>query len=281
MKRILFFCLSAIVMTSCVEKSAEYQKLKSENALLKAEQLKTFADIDDMISTLNDIQSDIQTIREAENYLTIEKGVELSLGQKEQIQKDMQLIAQTLKNNKAQLAALEAKLKNSDIQLSGLQKTVERLNTELNQKTLMVASLQEELAKRDIRIRELHEDVESLALTTSAQARRISEQDRELHSAYYCYGTKKELKEQDILTGGGLFSRTKAMQGGFNRNYFVQIDIREATEIQLFNRKAKVHSNHPKNSYILSKDQSGNLTLVITEPALFWSLGRYLVIEVG
>ncbi|MDR0794991.1 MAG: hypothetical protein LBE79_02910, partial [Tannerella sp.] len=94
-------------------------------------------------------------------------------------------------------------------------------------------------------------------------------------------GTRKELRDQHIITGGGLFSRTKALQGNFNRDYFIQIDLREVAEIQLFDRKAKVHSNHPNNSYTLSKDPNGNLKLVILEPALFWSLGRYLVVEVG
>jgi hypothetical protein len=118
-------------------------------------------------------------------------------------------------------------------------------------------------------------------LTASAQGRTISNQDRELHLAYYCFGTKKELKEQEILTGGGLFSKTKALQGNFNRDYFLAVDTREKTEIQLFTRKAKIHSNHPGNSYTYIKDPNGNLTLVVVEPELFWSLSKYLVIEVG
>jgi len=70
--------------------------------------------------------------------------MELSKSHEEKIKHDILLIAQTLKNNKEQLAALEEKLKNSDLQLSGLQKTIERINAELNQKTLLIASLQEE-----------------------------------------------------------------------------------------------------------------------------------------
>lgn len=281
MKRILFFCLSAIVFTSCVENSAEYKKLKSENEMLQIAKAKSFADLDEMITALNDIQADIQTIREAENYLTIEQSGELSVTKQEQIKNDIRLIAQTLKNNKEQLAALEEKMRNSDIQLAGLQQTIQRINAELNQKTLMVASLQEELAKKNIQIQDLQEDLGKLATTTSVQAQRITEQDAELHSAHYCFGTKKELKEQNILTGGGLFSKTKALQGNFNRDYFIRIDIRNTTEIPLFNRKATVHSNHPANSYLFRKDANGNLTLVVVEPELFWSLGRYLVIEVG
>jgi len=118
-------------------------------------------------------------------------------------------------------------------------------------------------------------------MTTSVQAQRLSEQDKEIHSAYYCFGTKKELKEQNILTGSGLFSKPKVLEGNFNRAYFVQIDLREVTEIELFTGKAKVHSNHPANSYMFTKDPNNNLTLIVLDPELFWSLSRYLVIEVG
>jgi len=281
MKRILLFCLSAMVITSCVENSAKYKTLQSENETLIAEKMKTVMDLDDMISTLNDIQTDIQSIREAENYLVIEPEGELSKSKQDQIKQDILLIAQTLKNNREQLAALEEKLKESNTQYAGLQKTIERINAELNQKSLMIASLQEELARKNIELMDLQEELANLAMTTSVQAQRITDQDKELHSAYYCYGTKKELKEQNILTGGGLFARMKALQGNFNKDYFVRIDLRDETEIPLFTRKAKVHSNHPANSYMYLKDSNGNLTLVVVDAELFWSLSRYLVIEVG
>jgi hypothetical protein len=105
-----------------------------------------------------------------------------------------------------------------------------------------------DLARKDIQIRELDEQLENLAITASAQARTISIQDKEMHMAYYCFGTKKELREQDILTGGGLFSKAKALQGNFNRDYFLTVDTRDNLEIQLYARKAKIHSNHPEKS---------------------------------
>jgi len=281
MKRILFLCLSAIVLASCVEKSAEYKKLQSENEILRAEKIKTAYDLEDMFSTLNDIYTDMQSLRETENYLTIEPSGELSVDKQTQIKNNIRQIAETLQTNRKQLATLEDQLKNSNIQSAALQKTIERLRAEIDQKAQMIASLQEELAKKDIRIRELDEQIENLTVTAMEQDRTISEQDMELHLAYFCFGTKKELKEQDILSGGGLFSKTKALQGSFNRDYFLSVDTRSNTEIQLFARKAKVHTNHPGNSYLFAKDQNDNLVLVVTEPALFWSLSKYLVIEVG
>ena len=281
MKRILFFCLCVIAMTSCVEQSEKYKNLQRENEILIADKTKTAFDMEDMISSLNDIYTDMQSLRESENYLTIEPSGELSVDKQTQIRNNIRMIGETLQTNRKQLAALEERLKNSNIQSEALRKTIERLNIEINQKAQMIAVLQEDLSKKDIHIRELDEQIENLTLTAMAQDRTISDQDRELHLAYYCFGTKKELKDQDIITGGGLFSKSKVLQNNFNREYFLAVDTRDESEIQLFARKAKVHTNHPPNSYILAKEQNGNIVLVITEPELFWSMSKYLVIEVG
>ena len=152
----------------------------------------------------------------------------------------------------------------------------------------MIVALQEDLAKKNVRIQELdemvsslNEDVESLATTAAAQSEKLNAQDKALHTAYYCFGTSKELKEQKILSGGGLFSKSKVLQSGFNKDYFISIDIREVKEIPLFASKAKLKSNHPEGSYEFVEDEDGNLTLKINDEKVFWSLGKYLVIEVG
>ena len=200
----------------------------------------------------------------------------------------MQLISETLKKNTAQISQLEEKLKKSGIQSAALRKTIDRLSSELDQKATMIVALQEDLAKKNVRIQELdemvtalNEDVEELATTTAAQSAKISEQDKALHTAYYCFGTSKELKEQKILSGGGLFSKSKVLQSGFNKDYFISIDIREVKEIPLFASKAKLKSNHPEGSYEFVEDEDRNLTLKINDEKAFWSLGKYLVIEVG
>ena len=290
MKRIVLFLLSTALLTaSCVENSSEYQKLKSENEELKADKAKSTEELNEMLSTLNDIQTDIQSIKDAEQYLKIEPtSGEMNANKKEQIRNNMKLIAETLKNNREQLNALQEKLKKSNIQSSALQKTIDRISKELNEKAEMIASLQEELAKKDIRIKELddivanlNQNVETLNATSAEQTKKINEQDKQLHRAYYCFGTKKELKDQNILTGGGLFSKSKMAKENFNEDYFISIDTREVTSIPLYARKATVRSSHPENSYRFVKDTEGNLTLEIVNAKSFWSVSKYLVVEVG
>jgi hypothetical protein len=278
------------MLTACVQNSSEYKQLKAENDSLKLENAKYTSEVNEMLSTLNDIEADIQSIRDAENYLTIQqqgKG-ELTPSVREHIKKNMQLIGETLKKNREQLNQLEEKLKNSNIQSSALKKTINRLTSELDQKTTMIVALQEDLAQKNIRIQELDEqisslkeDVEGLSLTATSQAQTMKEQDKTIHTAYYCFGTSKELKSQKILTGGGLFSKAKVLQGDFNRDYFISIDIREVTEIPLFTSNASLKSTHPAGSYEFTKDEEKNLIFTITDTKAFWSLGKYLVIEVG
>ncbi len=290
MKRIVLFLLSTALLTaSCVENSSEYQKLKSENEELKADKAKSTEELNEMLSTLNDIQTDIESIKDAEQYLKIEpSNGEMNANKKEQIRNNMKLIAETLKNNREQLNTLQEKLKKSNIQSSALQKTIDRISKELNEKAQMIAGLQEELAKKDIRIKELddivanlNENVETLYATSAEQTKKINEQDKQLHRAYYCFGTSKELKEQNILTGGGLFSKSKMAKENFNEDYFISIDTREVTSIPLYARKATVRSSHPENSYRFVKDAEGNLTLEIVNAKSFWSMSKYLVVEVG
>ena len=246
--------------------------------------------MNEILTTLNDVEADIQSIRDAENYLNLQQqtGGEFSKSNREQIKQNMQLISETLKKNKETISQLEDKLKKSGIQSAALRKTISRLSSELDQKATMIVALQEDLAKKNVRIQELdemvsslNEDVENLATTAAAQSEKLGEQDKALNTAYYCFGTAKELKDQKILSGGGLFSKSKVLQSGFNKDYFISVDVREVKEIPLFAAKAKLKSNHPEGSYEFVKDEDGNLTLNITDPKTFWSLGKYLVIEVG
>lgn len=290
MKKLLLACTCATLLVSCGQNSAEYKKLKAENDSLKIENTKSSSEMNEILSILNDVEADIQSIRDAENYLNIQQqtGGEFSKSNREQIKQNMQLISETLKKNKETINQLEDKLKKSGIQSAALKKTINRLSSELDQKATMIVALQEDLAKKNVRIQELdemvsslNEDVESLATTAAAQSEKLNEQDKALNTAYYCFGTSKELKDQKILSGGGLFSKSKVLQSGFNKDYFISVDIREVKEIPLFAAKAKLKSNHPEGSYEFVKDEDGNLTLNITDPKTFWSLGKYLVIEVG
>lgn len=102
MKKVLIATtICTAMLASCGQNSAEYKKLKAENDSLRIENTKSNAEMDEILGTLNDVEADIQSIRDAENYLNIQqqKG-DLNKSNREQIKENMQLISETLKKNK-------------------------------------------------------------------------------------------------------------------------------------------------------------------------------------
>ena len=102
----------------------------------------------------------------------------------------------------------------------------------------------------------------------------INSQDKQLNTAWFAFGTKKELKAQNILVKG------KVLQGNFNKSYFTKIDIRVEKEIKLYSKSAKILTMHPSSSYSLTTDAKDQYVLRITNPDIFWSTSKYLVIQV-
>ena len=121
----------------------------------------------------------------------------------------------------------------------------------------------------------MNENVNTLAEENKTKTQTVTEQDKQLHTAWYVFGTKSELKEQKILKDGDVLK-----SNDFNKDYFTQIDIRTTKEIKLYSKRAELLTTHPTGSYELVKDDKGQLTLKITNPTEFWSVSRYLVIQV-
>ena len=113
------------------------------------------------------------------------------------------------------------------------------------------------------------------------KAKTVAEQDKALNTAWFVFGTKKELKDQNILTNTGLFQKKQVLKDSdINKDYFTQVDIRTTKEIKLYSKSADVLTTHPAGSYALEKDDKDQLVLKITNPKDFWSVSRYLVIQV-
>ena len=70
------------------------------------------------------------------------------------------------------------------------------------------------------------------------------------------------------------------LQSNFNKNYFTKIDIRVDKEIKLYSKDAKMLTAHPASSYTLTQDNNKQYVLRITNPQVFWSTSKYLVVLV-
>ena len=283
-KILLLLIISTGILLSCnnPKESKEYKQLQQERDSLLMKGSSTDSEITEMMSVIDDVEENFSQIREAEKYLAVqsaEKG-ELSANTKQRINDNFKMVNEILQKNKAQLAELNKKYSSSTGQAATLRKTIDRLNQEMQESAVRINDLQTELSLRDETIAQLSTNVTELSGHMEEQSVTIREQEKSLNTAYFVFGTMKELKDQKILSGGFLQS-TKVLDGSFNHDYFLEIDIREVSRIPLYDKKAKLWSTHPDDTYEFEKGADGNLTFVITDTQRFWSLTKYLIIEVS
>lgn len=278
----MLFVLCAAFLASCSELGKGKDKMQAQNDSLKLELSARNAEIDGIMGAFNEIQEGFNEINQAEDRVNLSGGTIESQSAAEKIKEDIRFISEKLKNNRARIAELEEKLKNSNYQSAQLKKALKNMNEMLMQKQQQIETLQTELASKNIRIAELDEavtglnkNVEELAEENAAKTKTVAVQDKALNTAWYVFGTKSELKDQKILKRGDVLK-----DSDFNKDYFTTIDIREQKEIKLYSKRAELLTNHPEDSYQLVKDDKGQYILKITKPQSFWSVSRYLVIQV-
>lgn len=283
MKRIVISLLALTVLMACNNKKEE-KNLASQNTIDSLTDIvnQKNNELNDIMSTFNDIQEGFREINEAEGRVNIARN-NGETNAKADIMENISFIKRTMQLNKEHIAKLREQLKESSFNTSKLQATIESLNKELESKTARIEELQAELdsknahiAHQDKQISELNTNVNSLTADNAAKARAVEQQDKQLNTAWYVFGTKKELREQHILEG-----TNKVLKGNnFNKDYFTKIDIRVDKVIKLYSKSAKLLTNHPAGSYSLDKDARGMYTLRITNPTTFWSVSKYLVVVV-
>ena len=284
MKKLAVLFVCAAMLASCDGFKGGSKDLKAENDSLLIELSQRNAELDEMMGTFNEVQEGFRKINAAESRVDLQRGTitENSASAKQQIASDIEFISKQMEENKAQIAKLQAQLKNSNYNSAQMKKAVAALTAELNAKQQRIEELQTELASKNIRIQELDAAVsdlsaakETLVAENEAKAKTVAEQDKSLNAAWFVFGTKSELKAQKILQSGDVLK-----SADFNKDYFTQIDIRTTKEIKLYSKRAELLTTHPAGSYELVKDDKGQLTLKITNPTEFWSISRYLVIQV-
>ena len=228
------------------------------------------------------MQEGFRLINEAENRVDLQSGAIENASASQRVKEDIRFISEKLKSNREQIAKLEEQLKNSRYNSAQLKKTLDNLKAELETRQQQIATLQSELAAKNIRISELDDavagltkNVDDLSAENAAKSATVASQDKALNTAWFVFGTKSELKDQKILQKGDVLKNAD-----FNKDYFTQIDIRTDKEIKLYSKRAELLTTHPVGSYEWVKDAKGQLELKITNPNEFWSVSRYLVIQV-
>ena len=282
MKKLMIAVLCLLTLVACKQNSnnaAELALQQQRDSLTRIIEQKD-NEIDDMMATMNDIQEGFRAINEAEQRVTIASNGE-GVSEAESIRENMQFIQNQMQQNRELISKLRNQLRQSSVRADQLRRTLENLTQQLEEKDNQLRQLQAELEAKDVQIGELSQQVNTLSSNVSdlkeestQKSQTITSQDKQLNTAWFVYGTKKELKEQRIIEDGTV------LRSNFNRDYFTKIDIRIDKEIRLYSRSAKILTAHPQSSYTLLQDANKQYILRITNPQLFWSTSKYLVVLV-
>ena len=227
MKRIMIAAVCIVALTACKQKennAAELAFQQQRDSLTRIIEQKD-NEIDDMMATMNDIQEGFRAINEAEERVTIAKDGEGATSA-ERIRENMEFIQGQMQQNRELISKLRNQLRQSSVKTDQMRRTLENLTQQLEEKDNQLRQLQAELEAKDLQIGELNQQVNTLSGNvshlqeeSSQKTQTITSQDKQLNTAWFVYGTKKELKEQHIIEDG------KVLRSNFNREYFTKIDI--------------------------------------------------------
>ncbi len=261
----------------------EQLKLDSLNSLAKKQQVH----IGEMEEFITSLSLTMDSINMQEKELVGEGDLEKKKKtSKETIIKNLREYKELIKRQRQKIASLEKQLsaKNDEMSSKMLQ-IVTFYRKELEAKDKTIASLQMDIEKNKKVIKNLQTSIGELTATTEQQAKVIKEQegvmDNQTNMINTCYvkmGTKKELKNAGLISGGFL-KKTKLETSMLTPSNFIEMDMRKCNDLVIASKNPTILTQMPASSYEIIKKDDGTCYLHIKDPNAFWSISRYLVIK--
>ena len=289
MKKIILLLLLLPILFGCNQKKVE--NLESRNDSLMQQAYAKDQALNDFLKAMNDIQYILDSIKAKEMIINekTEGQVELKKTSKDQIIEDINTIYSLLEENKEKLAELRRQLGKSYYKITELEKMINRMSLQLEEKDQEIAALTEMLNQMDIKIVALTQDVDRLTQEGQEKSQTIQQQSEEIeartiamNTAYYVVGTKKDLKDANIITSEGGFigiGKEKKLSDDFDVEDFTRIDIREVTTIPAPGKKIEIVTSHPAESYEI-QNEGDERVILIKDAKAFWKNSQYLVVVI-
>ncbi|MEO6324318.1 MAG: hypothetical protein ABIT01_07705 [Thermoanaerobaculia bacterium] len=295
--------MALLVMTSsgCVWKK-DAEKLKVENRNLAEEKQKlesqalvTGAENSEAQATLDEVQASLEELRGKEMQLVknsievVQEGKARST-KREKLKDEIATIRQAVKENLDKLAKLEIQKKAAEAKAKSLGKQNAALGSKVSTLERLTSELRASLEEKGKMITALEESVLQLKTTVETQATALKERDtvietqtKTINTAFVAIATKSEMKKKQLIEKkgsvlglGGRWLQT----GKFDPEIFREIDVTKESEFAIGApiKKARILSDHPRDSYELTADGAKASVLKVTDVARFWQGNKYLVV---
>jgi predicted nucleic acid-binding Zn-ribbon protein len=279
--------LCAAVLVGCDNRSEQLEKevarLEAEKSTLQKSMTERDTYFDEVMNEINTLYKELEATRSTEARLVERaegaEGVQdgSSIQAQQTLIKQVSEVRATLQDNRKQISRLESRLRSANSQMAGL--------------NALVKNLKQTLEERERSIAQLNERVNGLETAVAEKARQVLEKedvirtkDRQLNTAYYVVGTRRELEERGIITeqGGflwGLLGSTTVMSSGVDQSLFSPLDRGLDTTIHVEGSVREIIPKRNNQFYALVRNGGDRSDLTISDPERFWQ-DKYLVIVV-
>ena len=280
-------CVVCIMSCNQSDNSAISDPLQQKIDSLEKVNAETNSQLSDISEYMSIISEGLDSIAAQEAMIinNTSKGIEGRRMTKAEIQECLQAFADLVERQRNRISQLEDTLQNRGESLDKLKNIITYLNQQLDEKNQTISRLQASLNSKNVDIQKLNKQItsltatnEELTTTVKAQGTAIDTQEQVINECFMIVGTKAELKKAGVLTGGGILSKAKLNASGFSSAGFTKVDIRHFRELPIPSKNAKILTQMPASSYTISSVGKES-HLIIHDPAAFWSVSNYLVIQ--
>ena len=283
MKKIAYYLVAATIIVMATSCNGGSASMKEQLDSLQTAYEQRNADYNELNEYLGVIATGLDSIALQEGQLL--KNDESPTLNREQIKKNLDSFQQTLENQRKQISTLEKKLQTNQKYSTHLRSIIATMKQQLAQKDEEIANLRQLVDDKNTDISRLKENVATLKQRSEMQAglivsqqETILAQDAKIKTAYLKIATKKELKEQGLLTQKFL-GKAKVDFANLDKSLFKAIDKAETSKIEIPAKKAKLVTPQPGDSYRIDKVQSSNV-LTIINPEKFWGVSDFVIIQI-
>ncbi|MEO8589587.1 MAG: hypothetical protein ABI432_09475 [Flavobacteriales bacterium] len=283
-KPLLLAVMAAGLFASCATGPSEGElAARAETENLKDQLQSRDSLIGEMALSFDDIEKNIALMDEREKLLGENSQGDLNIDKRKKIVRDLQLMNGLMQESRDRIAELTKRLDKSKIEAGGLRKKLKELDMMLASRDSSIATMKDGLLARDFQIEQVNEQLTAMELEVAKREAFIEQQTNEMNTAWYTIGTSKELEERGVVTStGGLIGigKSKELSESVSASQFKQVDVRTTQRVTLEGKKAKLVTEHPKDSYTIVEEGDQLAYLEIKDPAAFWRLSKYMVVEV-
>jgi chromosome segregation ATPase len=285
MRILLGLFIATFLCFSCQEttkksSAADLEKiadLQGQLAQLKVDSELKESLIKESLSFFDEIHRNLETIQLKKEEIKLRSGdPELTEDEKQWIIQEIKHINYLRIENGRKVNTLNNELKKSGFKIKELETMVEGLLQEMEDKDIEIAILQDELKTVD-------KEYSRLFDAYTEQEIIVNELTEQINTAYYSYGTLKELVENQVVEKKngfiGVGKKTKLAEN-FNQEYFTKVDVSKTKNILIEGSEIRFITDHPSASYQLVA-VGKNTRIIIKSPKDFWKVTKYMVIMVN